>query len=146
MQYAGSKAEEAIMKPILTLYATREGYTRRIAEYLAVAIGARGMQVDALDAAYVPARFSLEGYSAAIICASVHRGRHEPELIRFVKRNASGLEHIPTAFLSVSLSQAGAEDAAASAGHRFQAATDVKEMIEASNSRSNGGRLSGSGL
>jgi flavodoxin len=31
------------MKPILVLYATREGQTRRIAEYLAAAAQARGL-------------------------------------------------------------------------------------------------------
>ena len=34
------------MKPILILYATREGHTHRIAEYLAGALKTRGMAVE----------------------------------------------------------------------------------------------------
>ena len=119
------------MKPILVLYATREGQTRRIAQYLAASARARGLSADSVDASQVPAGFSLDNYSAAILSASVHLGRHEKEMIGFVKLYRTELELLPTVFLSVSLSEAGAEDAALPQKRRGQAAADVQKMIDA---------------
>ncbi len=119
------------MKPILILYATREGHTRRIAEHIAAAIRARGYAADVVDAADLPAEFSMEDYEAAVIAASVHREKHEKEMVSFVRRFREYLECMPAVFLSVSLSEAGAEDATATPEHRAQAAADVQKMIDA---------------
>ncbi len=119
------------MKPVLILFATREGQTRRIAEHLAATIRARGYLADVVDAADLPSEFSVEDYQAAVIAASVHREKHEKEMISFVRDFRGGLECMPAVFLSVSLSEAGAEDAAATPEHRAQAAADVQKMIDA---------------
>lgn len=119
------------MKPILVLYATREGHTRRIAEHIAAAIRARGYSAEVLDAADLPPEFSIEAYEAAVIAASVHREKHEREMVSFVKRFREGLESMRAVFLSVSLSEAGAEDAAATPERRALAAADVRKMIDA---------------
>jgi menaquinone-dependent protoporphyrinogen oxidase len=119
-----------MMKPVLVLYATHEGQTRRIAEHMAASLGAHGLVADAVNAAYIPDGFSLDSYSAAIVAASVHGGRHENEIVRFVKDHVKGLERIPTAFLSVSLSEAGAEDAMAPPENRARAAADATRMID----------------
>jgi hypothetical protein len=42
--------------------------------------------------------------AAAIICASLHMGKHESEIARFVKGNLTQLRQIPILFLSVSRS------------------------------------------
>jgi menaquinone-dependent protoporphyrinogen oxidase len=119
------------MKPILVLYATREGHTRRIAEHIAAAIRSRGYSADVIDAADIPPDFSMEVYEAVVIAASVHREKHEKEMVTFVRRFRDELECMPAIFLSVSLSEAGAEDPAASPAHRAQAAADVQKMIDA---------------
>jgi menaquinone-dependent protoporphyrinogen oxidase len=54
-----------------------------------------------------PIRLSV--YAAVILAASVHVGKHEPEIVRFVKDHLHELQGMPAAFLSVSLSQAGLE-------------------------------------
>src|SRR5665213_2227131 len=108
------------MKPILVLYATREGHTRRIAEHIAATIRARGYFAEVIDAADLPSEFSMEDYEAAVLAASVHREKHEEEMIRFVQRFREELECMRAVFLSVSLSEAGAEDAAATPEHRAQ--------------------------
>jgi menaquinone-dependent protoporphyrinogen oxidase len=117
------------MKPILILYATREGQTRRIAEHLAATVRARGREAEVVDAAHLPAAFSLDRYSAAIVSASVHLARHEPQMVKFVKLHKAELESLPVIFLSVSLSEAGAEDPAAPPERRAQASADVERMI-----------------
>lgn len=121
---------QTIMKPILVMYATREGQTRRIAEYLAARLEERGFSAPVHDAAHLPAGFDLEEYSAGILSASVHVGKHEPEMIKFVKRHIGRLDRMPNAFISVSLSEAGAEDATAAPERRAQAAADAQRMIQ----------------
>jgi menaquinone-dependent protoporphyrinogen oxidase len=83
-----------------------------------------------MDAAHIPEDFSLENYSAAFLAASVHSGRHEKEMLEFVKRHIEELDRLPTAFLSVSLSEAGAEDPKAPRDVRARAVLDTRKMIE----------------
>jgi menaquinone-dependent protoporphyrinogen oxidase len=52
-------------------------------------------------------------------------------MLDFIKLYKTELEDLPTAFLSVSLSEAGAEDAAALPERRGQAGADVQKMIDA---------------
>ncbi|HEX5431648.1 MAG TPA: flavodoxin domain-containing protein [Bryobacteraceae bacterium] len=119
------------MKPVLVVYATREGHSRRIAERVVDRIEGCGYQAAIIDAASVPPGFSLDRYSAALLTASVHRTKHEPEIIEFVKQHLETLNRLPAAFLSVSLSQAGAEDNNAAPERRAQAASGVQTMIRA---------------
>jgi menaquinone-dependent protoporphyrinogen oxidase len=106
----------------VVVYTTREGQTRRIAEHVAANLKQQGLSVNLLEGRYVPAGLSLGGYSAVILAASVHRGKHESEMVRFVRDRRTELQQLPTALLSVSLSQAGAQDISAPPDRRSQAA------------------------
>jgi len=117
------------MRPVLILYATREGQTQRIAEFLAARLREKGLVGEVFDVRGLPTGFSLSPYSSAILAASVHLGKHEREMVNFVKKYRQDLQQLPTAFLSVSLSQAGVQDPAAPEERRLQAAADVKTMI-----------------
>lgn len=119
------------MKPVLVLYATRQGHAQRIADHLAVGLRKHGLPADVVSAAQIPGEFSLSGYSAAVLIASAHLGHHEREMIDFVRLHLAELDRIPTAFLSVSLSEAGAENPAVPPERRTQATADVNRMIEA---------------
>ena len=94
-------------KPIVILYATREGQTRRIAEHVADVLKARGFDVDLKNVR--DGSTDLKQYSAAILAASAHGGKHEPEMVKFVQDRLAELEQLPSSFLSVTLSEAGAE-------------------------------------
>jgi menaquinone-dependent protoporphyrinogen oxidase len=119
------------MKTLAVLYATREGHTRRIAEHVAATLRTREFIVDVLDVSReLPMGFDLTRYAGAVIAASVHVGKHERAMVEFVKARRTELERIPTAFLSVSLSEAGAEDANASTERRKRAAADVNGLID----------------
>jgi menaquinone-dependent protoporphyrinogen oxidase len=112
------------------LYATREGQTRRIAEHVAATLRTREFRVNVVDVGReLPADFDLARYAGAVVAASVHVGKHERAMVEFVKAHRTELERIPTAFLSVSLSEAGAEDPSASAHRRERAAANVNVMI-----------------
>ncbi len=119
------------MKPTLIVYATRAGHTRWIAEHMAESLLRRGVFVEVGNAAHLAGDLDLARcYEAVILAASVHRGRHEHELVRFVKRHRDALERMPTAFLSVSLSQAAAELAGSSPVKKERAARDVEAALE----------------
>ncbi len=117
------------VRPILVLYATREGQTQRIAEHIGDEARARGLAADVVSAAELPPGFAVAAYSKAIIAASVHRGRHEREMVDFVRRYVWQLDSMPAAFVSVSLSKAGADDPTSSPEQRAKATADVEYMI-----------------
>jgi menaquinone-dependent protoporphyrinogen oxidase len=118
------------MKPIDVLYATREGQTQRIAEQVAAILRVRGLTVNVQNVQHLPPTFNLDGAAAVVLAASVHAGEHESEMVRFVKKHVVQLDHLPTAFLSVTLSEAGAErrDATTQEHARFE--TDVNNMLD----------------
>jgi menaquinone-dependent protoporphyrinogen oxidase len=118
------------MKHVLVVYATREGHTRKIAEHVAATIRRRGDVVDVVDAARLPPALDVRRYAGAILAASLHLGKHEREMIDFVREHRADLERVPTAFLSVSLSEAGFEDARAPLESRAKAAEDVKRSVD----------------
>jgi menaquinone-dependent protoporphyrinogen oxidase len=118
------------MKPFLVLYATREGHTRRIAEHVAATIRAAGHEAHLLDAGKVHDTFSMSGYAGSILAASVHMGHHEREMIAFVKRHRDELNRAPTAFLSVSMSEATVEDTGRPAEVRARAAEEIRKVLE----------------
>jgi menaquinone-dependent protoporphyrinogen oxidase len=119
------------MNPILVVYATREGHTKLVAEYLAERIQSVALPIAVFDIRELPLGVSLRGYAAAVIAASVHVGKHEREIVNFVRDYRTDLNQMPTAFVSVSLSQAGAQDERAGSENRAKAAAHVKRMADA---------------
>jgi menaquinone-dependent protoporphyrinogen oxidase len=118
------------LKPVLVLYATREGHTRKIAEHIAATLAGRGQAAEIRDARAPGDFFFLRRYSTAILAASVHLGKHEPEMVEFARRHHVELREMQAAFISVSMSQAAAEDVCRSPDARARSATDVRQMID----------------
>ena len=114
---------------IAIVYATREGQTKRIVDYLAGVFGARDVDAEIFDAKQKP-EVDLEAYDVAIVAGSVHIGSHERELITFVREHREVLERIPAAFVSVSLSQAGAEDPKRTVEQRARATENVAGVLD----------------
>jgi menaquinone-dependent protoporphyrinogen oxidase len=116
------------MKPVGVFYATREGHTQRIAEHVAASLRQRGLEATVHDVRAHPA-LNLDRYAAAVVAGSVHAGRHEAEMVRFVKEHVTELEGVPSAFLSVTLSEAGAERPDATAAEHAKFVADVQKVI-----------------
>ena len=114
----------------VVFYATREGHTRRIAEHIASDLRRREHDVEIYDVKAVSESIDWPPYDWACVAASVHAGHHEPEMIAFVKRHRQALERLQAAFLSVTLSEAGAEDVRAPKESRARAAADAQRMID----------------
>jgi menaquinone-dependent protoporphyrinogen oxidase len=110
-------------------YATREGQTKRIAEHVAARLRNCGFETDVRNLSDKD-DVNLNSYDAVVLAASVHAGRHEPEMRTFVKRHFAELNSLPNAFLSVTLSQAGAERTTATADERVRFAADVQKVID----------------
>jgi menaquinone-dependent protoporphyrinogen oxidase len=115
-------------KRVAVFYATREGHTCRIAERIAGDLRTLNFDVDLLEVRR-PIPFPLARYSAAVLAASVHAGNHEKEMIQFVKDHRSELDLMTTAFLSVTLSEAGVEMRDKSLVEHARFAQDVDKML-----------------
>lgn len=114
---------------IAIVYATREGQTKRIVDYLAGTLRARDVDVEIFAAKDKPA-VDVAAYAAVVVAGSVHIGNHERELVAFVEEHRAALERVPAAFLSVSLSQAGVEDPKRTVEQRAQAERNVAGVID----------------
>src|SRR3954463_11996741 len=90
-----------IVKPVTILYATREGHTKRVAERVAADLRDRGFYVEVRDVRGGATDIDLTGYCSVILAASVHAGKHEPEMVKFIKEHRAELDRMTTAFLSV---------------------------------------------
>ena len=89
------------MARILVLFGTTEGQTAKIAQALAHAIRAEGADVDVIDAdTHSPAP---EPYAGVVVAASVHAGRYQRSVRRWVRTHAWALHNRETAFVSVCL-------------------------------------------
>src|SRR5207247_7592088 len=69
-------------------------------------------------------------YAAVVLSASVHAGKHEGEMFKFVKKHRTELEQAPTAFLSVTLSESGAEMSGKAPEERARFSADVQRVID----------------
>jgi menaquinone-dependent protoporphyrinogen oxidase len=118
------------MKAVGIFYATREGQTRRIAAHVAAHLRGRGIEVKSRNLRGQGDDIDLSPYAAAMLAASVHAGTHESEMVRFVRKHVHQLENIPTAFLSVTLSEAGAERPNATPEEHNRFADDVQKVID----------------
>lgn len=114
------------MPRILIAYDTTEGQTRKIAQHVADAIVRSGREVQVIDIRRPPSGFTLDGFDAIVIGASIHLGKHSRQLSQFVGRHLACLNAVPSAFFSVSLSAAGSEK------ERADASRFVEEFLSQS--------------
>jgi menaquinone-dependent protoporphyrinogen oxidase len=89
------------MSRILLIYGTTDGHTAKIARSIKEALLAGGLDVDVINAATNTRR--PEHYAGVIVAASVHGGRFQPAIRRWVRAHAHSLRGIPTAFVAVCL-------------------------------------------
>ena len=90
------------MARILIVYSTTDGHTREICNRLRGIFEQQAHHVtlvpvvDAMDA-------ELENFDKIVVGASIRYGKHRPEAVAFIERNAQLLNRKPSAFFSVSV-------------------------------------------
>ncbi|MCE9523777.1 MAG: protoporphyrinogen oxidase [Alphaproteobacteria bacterium] len=89
---------------ILVLYGTTEGQTRKVCAFIAERLRAKGDVVTVVNAAAPGAPFDLRDFQAAIVAASIHVGQYQSAVVEFARVHHASLNHMPSAFVSVSLS------------------------------------------
>jgi menaquinone-dependent protoporphyrinogen oxidase len=93
-------------------FATSEGQTRRIATRIAAVLHDLGIDSRAIDMADVnPAHIDWTQVRGAFVGASIHVGKHQKTADRFVRAHTAELNHVPSAFFSVSLAAASKNQA-----------------------------------
>ncbi|MEY4579465.1 MAG: menaquinone-dependent protoporphyrinogen dehydrogenase [Pseudomonadota bacterium] len=119
------------MKPILIIYVTREGQTRRVVEHIDAHLQQSGVRTSIYDlTGGAPTQeLYLLDYSAVIIAASVHNRSHGSEVTSFVLRQLESLNQTRSMFLSVSAAQIVAEHAQSPRVWRMLAAKGAHTLI-----------------
>ena len=117
------------IKPVLVLYATREGHSAHVADHIANLLREAGQPTEVFDVAKL-GLFDFASHSKVILVASVHGGKHEPEMVKLAKKYCRELAQVPSVFLSVSMTEATAENPAAPAEQRAGAAKRANAMME----------------
>jgi menaquinone-dependent protoporphyrinogen oxidase len=110
-------------------YATREGQGKRVAEHIAEDLRASRFDVDVCNVKDSTKWIDTRSYQLAFVVASVHLGHHEREIVQFVRSHRADLVRLGAPFLSLTLSEAGAEDPSAPTEKRLAAAADAQRMI-----------------
>ncbi|MCQ8119534.1 menaquinone-dependent protoporphyrinogen IX dehydrogenase [Methylomonas rosea] len=90
------------MSNILIIYSSRDGQTLKICQRLQSVIE-RHTQPVTLVSIEEADRVNLQTSAKIVIGASIHYGRHNPQVLAFIERNQSVLESKPNAFFSVNV-------------------------------------------
>jgi menaquinone-dependent protoporphyrinogen oxidase len=101
-------------------YATSEGQTARIAEYIADVVRDHGHKADAVELS--EAESPLE-YDGVIIGSSIHMGKHDKRAGKYVHEHLHALEGMASAFFSVSLAAHGEHEEAEGYVEEFEQET-----------------------
>jgi menaquinone-dependent protoporphyrinogen oxidase len=95
------------MCEVPVFFATTEGQTRRIAERIAARLCERGLESRAIAIASDAARqMDWSRVRGAMVGASLHLRKHQPEAVEFARVHQRELSSIPSVFFSVSLAAA----------------------------------------
>lgn len=103
------------------VFASRDGHTLKIAQYLASELRARGHAVEVFDAAQPRDAPRLAEYDGALLGACVHAGHHLRALSRFARQHRAELQAMPAGFFSVSMAAASQQHQDRQRGEQYMA-------------------------
>jgi menaquinone-dependent protoporphyrinogen oxidase len=92
---------------ILVVYGSNEGQTEKITRFVAEHLERQGHQVVTANTSETPALPDPRRFEAVLVAASVHLGRYQAPVVRFVREQRAAISARTNAFLSVSLAAAG---------------------------------------
>ena len=86
---------------ILIVFASKEGQTEKIANFIAEVLHRHGHQATILLCDHVPKDFSTASFDAVVIGGSIHMGKYPGHLQKFVSNHLEWLNRIPSALFTV---------------------------------------------
>ncbi len=89
------------MASIVTIYGTGEGQTAKVADRIDDELGTRGHETTTVNVSEAGS-VELADFDAVLIGASIHMGRHQKAVRKFVTANRDVLVTKPTGFFQVS--------------------------------------------
>jgi menaquinone-dependent protoporphyrinogen oxidase len=114
------------MPRVLVVYASTHGNTGQIAARIAKSMRRAGHHTDLREVGDV-GDTDPGAYELVVVGASIHIGKHLPDIAELVERHAAALNAVPSAFFSVSLTAAqdaaAARETAAGMARQFELAT-----------------------
>jgi menaquinone-dependent protoporphyrinogen oxidase len=90
------------MVTILTVFGTGEGQTAKVADTIAEEFSARGHEATTVNVAEIDPELDLDEFDAVLIGASVHYGRQQKSVRKWVTANRDVLVRQPNGFFQVS--------------------------------------------
>jgi menaquinone-dependent protoporphyrinogen oxidase len=95
------------MCEVPVFYATTEGHTRRIAQYVAHQLRQLGLDSEAIEITSDGSAYTAwDRLRGAVVGASLHTSKHQSHARTFARRFHRELSGVPSVFLSVSLAAA----------------------------------------
>ncbi len=92
---------------VLIAYGTTEGQTAHIAEELKKRLGVLGVDAETVD--LQRGAPIVAAYDRVVVAASIHVGKYQKEVSKFVTQNSGLLNEVPSWFVGVSLAEAGGD-------------------------------------
>ena len=103
---AGVLPGGSTVKNVLIVYATREGQTEKIARRIGAVIESMGLPVRLLDVEHPVQGAALEEAGAILVGSPLRANGYLSAIVRFIRRQRSLLERVPSTFFSVGLAVA----------------------------------------
>ena len=92
--------------PVLIVYASSEGQTAKVADHVGDVLRDHGVECEAYAVGEVPGDLDLADYDGVLLGASIHMGKHQKSMRKFIKRRRDALADAYAGFFQVSLSSA----------------------------------------
>ena len=116
-------------KIVTVVYGSAAQPTSVIAERLAAGFQERGF-VTELCLLRRAAKLDLRRFAAAVLIAPIPLGRDERDLVEFVRAQKDSLEHMPVAFLSMSVAGAGGSESEGARPKGVQFVADTRSVLD----------------
>lgn len=117
------------MSRVAIICAAREGRSRVVAERVASNVRASGFSADLHSLVPHGAPVELSPYCAVLLAAALPADPGERELVGFIRAHLGALKKLPTAFVSVDLSEELEPDAQTRAHRRARSEAEAKAML-----------------
>ena len=95
---------------VLIVYASSEGQTAKVADHLGDVLREHDVEFEEYAVGGVPGDLDLGDYDGVLLGASVHMGKHQKSMRKFVKRHREALVDAYSGFFQVSLSSASDDE------------------------------------